>query len=62
MKKTTKKVLELLELVEDGVLSYGDLATAALNYMSEDEVKDMAQANELLPEESEPNEEKEDHT
>lgn len=60
MRKTTNR---LLELAEDGVLSYKDLAMAALKYMSEDEVEDMATANEFLPEEflrEDEEEEKED--
>ncbi len=47
---TRKTTNRLLELAEDGALSYRDLAMAALKYMSEDEVEDMAQANEFLPE------------
>lgn len=61
MRKTTNK---LLELAEDGVLSYKDLAMAALKYMSEDEVEDMATANEFLPEdekEEEVDEEEDDY-
>jgi hypothetical protein len=56
MRKTTNR---LLELAEDGVLSYKDLAMAALKYMSEDEVEDMATANEFLPEDEEEEEEEE---
>jgi hypothetical protein len=45
VRKTTCK---LLELADEGMLSYRTLAECALKYMSEDEVRDMAAANELL--------------
>ena len=45
VRKTTCK---LLELADEGMLSYKTLAECALKYMSEDEVRDMAAANELL--------------
>lgn len=45
VRKTTCK---LLELADEGTISYKTLAECALKYMSEDEVRDMAQANELL--------------
>ena len=44
---------ELISMVEDGVLSWEAIARAALCYMSEDDVADMARSNELLPEEEE---------
>ena len=45
MRKATNKVIEM---AEKGVLSWETIARAALNYMSEDEVADMAQYNEFI--------------
>ena len=45
MRKATNKVIEMAEA---GVLSWETIARAALNYMSEDEVADMAQYNEFI--------------
>ena len=45
MRKATNKVIEM---AEGGVLSWETIARAALNYMSEDEVADMAQYNEFI--------------
>jgi hypothetical protein len=42
---------KLLEMVDEGMLDARTLALACLKYMSEDEVKDMAHANEFLEEE-----------
>ena len=39
----------LLEMVDDGVLNARTLALACLNYMSEDDVEDMAVINEFIP-------------
>jgi len=39
---------KLLEAMDDGVLSPRDLAEAALQYMSEDEVADLARINEFM--------------
>ena len=44
-RKTTKK---LLELIEDGTLDMEIVLKACLNYMSESEVLDMATDNEFL--------------
>ena len=46
VRKVTNRILEL---ANDGVLSWEDLALMALKYMSEDEVADMARENELFP-------------
>ena len=40
----------LLEMVDEGVLDARTLALACLKYMSEDEVEDMAKANEFIAE------------
>ena len=45
MRKATNKVIEM---AEEGVLRWETIARAALNYMSEDEVADMAQYNEFI--------------
>lgn len=39
----------LHEMMDEGILDPRQVADAALKYMSEDEVKDMAYRNELLP-------------
>lgn len=49
-RETTNK---LLEMVDEGLLDARTLALACLKYMSEDDVKDMAHANEFLEEEEE---------
>lgn len=54
MRKATNKVIEM---AEEGVLSWEAIARAALDYMSEDEVADMAQCNEFIDDESEDEEE-----
>ena len=41
-KDIRKHTNRLIELAEDGVISWEDIARMALNYMSEDEVEDMA--------------------
>lgn len=51
-----KTTLEVIELAEQGVLSWESVALAALRYMSEDDVADMAHDNEWLTEEEEGNE------
>ena len=52
MRKATNKVIDL---AEEGVLSWEAIARAALNYMSEDDVKDMAEYNEFIEDEFEDN-------
>ena len=42
---------QLLELVEDGILDKDWVIMACLKYMSDDEVRDMAEANGFFPEE-----------
>lgn len=43
----------LLELVEEGMLGKDDVIMACIKYMSEDDVKDMMQANEFIEPEDE---------
>jgi hypothetical protein len=38
----------LLEMMEDGLISAEDIVRMAMSYMSEAEVKDMMECNELL--------------
>jgi len=44
---------KLIEMAESGSLTWESIARAALCYMSEDEVADMAHVNELIVEEEE---------
>jgi len=39
---------EILSLIEDGVLDSHTVLVATLNYLSDDDVKDMAELNEFL--------------
>ena len=50
MRKYTKMVLDMMD---EGVMSPAAIAEMCLSYMSEDDVKDMCQSNDLLPEEDE---------
>ena len=43
---------QLLEHVEEGLLSWESIAMASLCYLSEDDVADMAHANELIIEDN----------
>jgi len=47
---TTNKILEM---VDEGLLNPRDVVLMALKWMSEDDVKEMAEANELFKEEAE---------
>ena len=53
MRKTREFTNKILEAIEDGMLDRNAVILACLSYMSEDAVKDMAEANELFPEEDE---------
>ena len=57
MRETT---IKLLELANEGVISWETLARSCLCYLSEDEVEDMARVNEILFEEEEEDESEED--
>jgi hypothetical protein len=48
MREATNKILEM---VEEGILDRDTVIMAALKYMSEDDVADMAHANEFFDEE-----------
>lgn len=49
-RRTTNKVLEM---ADEGMISFRDLAMMALKWMSEDEVADMCRANDLAIDEGE---------
>jgi len=48
---TRKATNKILELIEEGILDKDSVIMACLKYMSEDEVADMAHANEFILEE-----------
>ena len=50
MREATNKILEM---IEDGILDKDTVIMAALKYMSEDEVADMAHVNEFFYDEDE---------
>jgi hypothetical protein len=45
--------VKLMDMMDEGVLSAQAVADMCLAYMSEDEVKDMCRANDILDEEDE---------
>jgi len=46
--ETRKATNKVLELAEEGMISWSSLAMMALKWMSEDEVADMCKANDIL--------------
>ena len=48
---------KLLEMVEEGILDRDNVISACVQYMSEDDVKDMMECNEFINEEEEESEE-----
>lgn len=58
--QTRKTTAKLLELVEQGVLDPMAVLEAALDYMAEDDVEDMAWSNQFLSEDEEEDEEESD--
>ena len=48
MRSVRQVTNELIDLCEQGVLSWEMLALSCLRYMSEDDVRDMAESNELI--------------
>ena len=54
VRKATNK---LIEMAENCIISWETIARAALQYMSEDEVADMAQCNGFIEDEDEEEEE-----
>jgi len=57
MREATNRILEL---VEEGLLDRDTVIMACLKYMSEDDVADMAHANEFFLDEDEDEEDEED--
>jgi len=53
MKNVREVTLKLLELMDEGILDPRAVADAALSYLSEDDVADMAWKNELFIQEDE---------
>lgn len=53
MYKTRQATERILEMVEDGILDRDTVIMACLKYMSEDDVADMARANEFFLSEDE---------
>ena len=49
--KTRQYTEAFLEMVQDGILDKDTVILACLKYMSDDEVRDMAEANGFFPEE-----------
>ena len=54
---TRKYTNLLLEMIEDGLLDRDTVITACVLYMSEDQVQDMMESNEFIPEQFEDEEE-----
>ena len=48
---------ELLEMIEQGLLDKDNVIMACVNYMSEDDVKDMMHCNEFIEEDEQEDEE-----
>jgi hypothetical protein len=44
---------KLLEMVEEGILDRDNVISACVQYMSEDDVKDMMESNEFIDQEDE---------
>ncbi len=55
--ETRKYTNKLLELIEEGILDKDNVIMAFCKYMSEDDVRDMMEANEMIDEEEEEDEE-----
>jgi hypothetical protein len=51
--ETRKATNKVLEMADEGMISYRDLAMMALKWMSEDDVAAMCQANEVFLEDEE---------
>ena len=48
-----KYTTKLIEMIDEGLLDRKTVLTACLNYMSEDEVKEMMETNEFVDDDSE---------
>lgn len=60
MNNVRQATIKVIELCKEGVLSWEAVALAALRYMSEHDVADMAHDNEWIEEEEEEEEENEE--
>ena len=60
MSETRKATNKLLEMIDDGLLSTTSVVTMCLRWMSEDDVKEMCNANEINLDEDEEDEDEED--
>lgn len=56
MAKTREATNKILEMIEEGILDPETVVKCCLVYMSEDDVKDMAEREELFPQEEEEDE------
>lgn len=59
MYNVRKETNRVLEMAEDGIVSWEELAKMALEWMSEDDVEEMLIANDLIPEENEDDDDEE---
>ena len=57
---TRKFTNQLLEMVEEGLLDKDQVILACVKYMSEDDVRDMMEANEMLLDEEEDDDQDDD--
>jgi hypothetical protein len=57
---TRKYTNMLLEMIEDGLLDRDTVIMACVKFMSEDEVQDMMEANEFIPEQFEDEDEQDE--
>lgn len=53
--ETRKATTKVLEMAEEGLISYRDLVIMALKWMSEDDVAAMLKANEVITDDEEEN-------
>jgi hypothetical protein len=60
MRNLREYSLKLLEAVEEGLLNKDQVIQACINYMSEQDVQDMCEANDFFPQDEEDEEEVED--
>lgn len=57
---TRKYTRQLLDMIEDGLLDRDTVIMACVKYMSEDQVQDMMEANEFVPEQFEDEDEEDE--
>jgi len=57
---TRKYTRQLLDMIEDGLLDRDTVIMACVKYMSEDQVQDMMEQNEFVPEQFEDEDEEEE--